>query len=84
MRAFEQAAEILFAGDDLCASLAGEAGHGFVFHLKPFEADDADVFRALFPDLALAKVHGHHYMNLNSAVERTGLRAKSLAAKSCG
>jgi len=58
VRAFEQAAEIFFAGDDFRAFLAGEAGRGFVFHLEPFEAHDADVFRALFPDLALAKFHG--------------------------
>jgi hypothetical protein len=60
VRAFEQAAEILFAGDDLCASLAGEAGHGFVFHFEPFDPHDADVFPALFPDLALTQFHGRH------------------------
>jgi hypothetical protein len=62
VRAFEQAAEILFAGDDFCAFPAGEASHGFVFYFKPFEPDDADVFRALFPNLALAEFHGHHDM----------------------
>ena len=63
MRAFEQAAEVLFAGDDFCAFLAGEAGRGFVFHFEPFEADDADVFPALFPDLALTQFHWRHNTN---------------------
>jgi hypothetical protein len=39
------------------AFLAGEAGHGFVFHFEPFEAHDADEFFFLFPDLALAQFH---------------------------
>ena len=58
MRTFEQTAEILLAGDDFRAVRAGETGHGFVFHFEPFETDNADVFRALLPDLALAKFHG--------------------------
>jgi hypothetical protein len=58
MRAFEQAAEIFFAGDNFRAFLVAEVGHGFVFHFEPFEADDADVFPTLFPDLALAQIHG--------------------------
>ena len=57
MRAFEQAAEILFAGDDFRAGFAGEAGRGFVFHFKSFQTHDADIFPALFPDLALAQFH---------------------------
>jgi hypothetical protein len=60
VRALEQAAEILFAGDDFCAGLAGEAGHGFIFHLQPLKADDAEIFRALFPDLALTQFHGRY------------------------
>ena len=60
MSAFEQAAEILFAGDNFRAGLAGEAGHGFVFHFKSFQTHDADVFPALFPDLALTQFHGWH------------------------
>jgi hypothetical protein len=63
VRAFEQAAEIFFAGDDFRAGLAGETGHGFVFHFEPFQPHDADVFPALFPDLALAKFHGRHDIN---------------------
>ena len=57
MRAFEQAAEIFFAGDDFRPFLVAEVGHGFVFHFKPFEAHDADVFLVFFPDLALAQFH---------------------------
>jgi hypothetical protein len=63
VRAFEQAAEILFAGDNFRAGLAGEAGHGFVFHLEPFQPHNADVFPALFPDLALAQFHGRQDTN---------------------
>ena len=57
MRAFEQAAEIFFAGDGFRAGLAGEAGQGFVFHFEPFQPHDADIFLALFPDLALLQFH---------------------------
>ena len=57
MRAFEQAAEIFFAGDDFRAGFAGEAGMGFVFHFQPFEADDADELSVFFPDLGLGKSH---------------------------
>jgi len=63
MRAFEQAAEIFFAGDAHHAFFVGEIGHGFVFHFEPFEAHDADVFLALFPDLALAEFHGGGLFN---------------------
>jgi hypothetical protein len=58
VRSLEQAAKIFFAGDDFRAVLAGEAGHGFVFHFKSFQTHDADVFPALFPNLALAQFHG--------------------------
>lgn len=57
LRRFEQTAEIFFAGDLQRAFFGGEAGHGFVFHFEPFEPDDADVLRALLPDLALAEFH---------------------------
>jgi len=58
LRAFEQAAEIFFAGDDFRAGLAGEAGMGFIFHFQPFEADDADELSVFFPDLGLGEFHG--------------------------
>jgi hypothetical protein len=32
---------------------------GFVSHCEPFEADDADEFIAVFPDLALSKFERH-------------------------
>jgi len=54
---FQQAAEIFFAGDVPRAFLVAEVGHGFIFHFEPFQAHDADVFIALFPDLALAQFH---------------------------
>jgi hypothetical protein len=57
MGAFEQAAEIFFAGDVFHAFFAAEIGHGLVFHLEPLQPDDADMFLALFPDLALAEFH---------------------------
>jgi len=63
LRRFEQAAKIFFAGDLQRAFFGGEAGHGFVFHFKPFEPDDADVLRALLPDLALAQFHGRRLTN---------------------
>ena len=59
MRALEQTAEVLFAGEGFGTGLAGEAGQGFVFHFEPFEPDDADVLSVLFPDLTLAEFHGH-------------------------
>lgn len=53
----EQAAEIFLAGNVSCAFLAGEAGQGLVFHFEPFQPHDADVFLAMFPNLALAQFH---------------------------
>ena len=72
LRRFEQAAEIFFAGDLQRAFLGGEAGHGFVFHFEPFEPDDADVLRALLPDLALAEFHerAHGKKNLSPLILR--------------
>ena len=58
MRAFEQAAEIFFAGDDFFAGFAGQVIHGFVFHFEPFQPDQTDVFSVLLPDLSLAEFHG--------------------------
>jgi len=82
MRAFEQAAEIFFAGDVFCPFFAGEAGHGFIFHFEPFEANDADVFPALFPDLALAQFHGRHYTNRVRALATRLLRKNRIPARS--
>jgi hypothetical protein len=65
MRAFEQAAEIFFAGDGFGAGLAGEAVQRFIFHLEPFESHDADVVSVLFPDLTLAEFHGHVVLGSN-------------------
>ena len=58
MCAFEQAAEIFLAGDDLGAGFAGQAGMGFIFHFQPFKPDDADELTVLFPDLGLGEFHG--------------------------
>jgi len=71
---FQQPAEIFFAGDQLPAFLGVKAGHGFVFHFEPFQAHDADIFLALFPNLALLQLHGHHYTN----------RARALATRLLG
>ena len=57
VRAFEQAAEIFFAGDLRCAFLRRQADHGFIFHLEAFEAHDPDIVLTLFPGLALAEFH---------------------------
>jgi hypothetical protein len=53
----EQPAEILLAGDVMRAFLAHQAGHAFVFDFETFQSDDANVFFAMFPDLALAQLH---------------------------
>src|SRR5665213_4274935 len=55
--ALEQPAKIFFTGDLPRAFPGREAGHGFVFHLKAFKTDDAEVLSVFFPDLALAKFH---------------------------
>ena len=54
---FQEAAEIFLAGDVLGAFFIGEAEQGFIFHLQPFQPHNADIFLALFPDLALAQFH---------------------------
>jgi hypothetical protein len=73
---FQQPAEIFFAGNQFPAILGVEAGHGFVFHLEPLQAHDADVFLALFPDLALLQLHGRHYTNHLRALATRLLRKK--------
>ena len=60
---FEQAAEVFFAGDVLRAFLGVETRHQLVFYFEAFEPHDADIFFALFPDLALAQLHGRHNTN---------------------
>lgn len=75
MRAFEQTAEVFFAGEMLRAFLVGEAGLGFVFHGEPFEPHDADVLPSLFPDLTLAQLHKSHHTG-QIRVLTTGLSAK--------
>jgi hypothetical protein len=57
MSLLQQAAEILLAGNVSGAFFAGEAGQGFVFHFKPFQAHDANECLALFPYLALTQLH---------------------------
>jgi hypothetical protein len=54
-RAFEQAAEILFARVLMFAVGELEIGGGFITDFKPFEMNNADVDAAAFPDLALLK-----------------------------
>ena len=56
-RAFEQAAEILFARVLMFAVGKLEIRRGFVADFEPFELNNADVFVAAFPDLALLKFH---------------------------
>lgn len=58
--AFEQAAEIFFARR-LVLGVAGEllVRRGLVADFEPFKLDDADIFRAAFPNLALSKFHGY-------------------------
>ena len=57
VRAFEQSAEILFAGGLRGAFLGGEADHGLVLHREPLQLHDAEILSIFFPDLALAKFH---------------------------
>jgi hypothetical protein len=62
--AFEQAAEIFFAG--VLVAAAGELGigGGLVTDLETFEVNDADVFRAAFPNLALSQFHVRRFISL--------------------
>jgi len=53
----EQAAEIFLARDMHGPFFPAKVGHGSVFHFEPFQTHDADVFPALFPELALIQFH---------------------------
>jgi hypothetical protein len=68
MRAFEQAAEIFFAGDLHRAFPSREAGHGFVFHLQALKPHNAEILRALLPSLALAELHEWRNKNLSPLI----------------
>jgi len=57
VRAFEQAAEIFFAGDDFRAFLAGEAGRD-LYSTSSRSSARCGCIPRLVPDLALAKFHG--------------------------
>ena len=84
MRALEETAEIFFAGDDLGAGLAGEAGMGFVFHFQPFEPDDADKLPVFFPDLGLGKFHDIGNRNkIPRRVRRGGIKVAEEVCLSC-
>jgi hypothetical protein len=63
-RAFKQAAEILFAGVPVFAALGLEIGNGLVTDFEAFEVNDADIFLAAFPDLALSQFHGRRFISL--------------------
>lgn len=56
--AFEQPAEILFAGVLVLAVGELEIGGGFITHFESFEVNDAHKFIAALPDLALLEFHG--------------------------
>jgi len=47
-----------------------EIGRGFVADFEPFKLNDADVFVAAFPDLALLKFHGRESSSLLIFQER--------------
>jgi hypothetical protein len=64
MRAFEQAAEIFFARVLMFAVGELEVRRGFVTDFEPFEVNNADVFIAAFPDLALLKFHRRKFISL--------------------
>ncbi len=57
MGSFEEAAELLF-GEFVEGAFAGfEVGDELVFDVEARPVDDADVFVALFPELALLEFH---------------------------
>jgi hypothetical protein len=58
-RAFEQAAEIFFAGVLVRAAGELEIGGGLVTDSEAFEFNDADELRAALPDLSLLKFERH-------------------------
>lgn len=44
------------------STLELEVRGGFVSDFEPFEVNDADVFNAAFPDLALLKLHWRNFI----------------------
>ncbi len=50
---FQEAAKILFAGVAVFAFLGVEVFEDFIADFQPLEVNDADVFGAVFPNLAL-------------------------------
>jgi hypothetical protein len=63
-RALKQAAEIFFAGVPVLAALGFKSGLGLVTDFETFELNDADIFLAAFPDLALSQFHGRRFISL--------------------
>ena len=57
-RAFDQATEFFLAGADVDSFLGVVGGSGFVIHSESLQSDDAEIVRANFPDLGLAKFDG--------------------------
>jgi hypothetical protein len=62
--ALEQAAEIFFTGVPVFAGLGFKSRLGFVTDFQTFEVNDADIFLAAFPDLALSQFHGESFISL--------------------
>jgi hypothetical protein len=56
---FQQSAEIFFAGVTMLAFAAVEIFQDFIGHFQSLEVNDADVFIAVFPDLALLEFERH-------------------------
>ena len=56
---FQQAAEIFFAGMAVFAFAGMEILEDFIRDFQSFEVNDADVFVAMFPDLALLEFKRH-------------------------
>ena len=52
---FQQAAEVFLAGEVMLAGIISQFPGSFVRHLKPFQANDADEFMAMLPNLALSE-----------------------------
>jgi hypothetical protein len=55
----QQAAEIFFAGVAMFAFAAVQILQNFVSDFQSFEMNDADVFVAMFPNLALSEFQRH-------------------------
>jgi hypothetical protein len=62
--ALEQAAEIFFTGVAVLAALGLESGLGLVTDFETFEMNDAYIFPAAFPDLALLQFHAGRFISL--------------------